>query len=155
MSLGEHMTELREDAREERNAWDLDPEGDGLADAGRRALGLAEWRRLREEGEEAQLPSQLVVRLRRVSMIDLAEQGEIPATLKPKLNALIQQGRTVRMDLDKLREFIEIVNLVCAACIVGPQDLRVSELPYEDRMAVFNWANQFTGKLQPFRGQHA
>jgi hypothetical protein len=151
MNPSERMTELIEDTIEEFDEWEMEDDEEEVAES-ETGLSLDEWRRLRTEGEDAELPSRLVVQLRRVSMLDLAEQGQIPTTLKPKLNALIRRGRKMQMDLDKLKEFIEVVNLVCAACIVGPQGLKVTELPYEDRIAIFNWANQFSGRLQPFRG---
>lgn len=157
MTLRERMTEFIEDTIEEFDEWDADyddemEDAEDVGDAPDTGLSLEEWRRQRQEGEQAQLPSQLVVQLRRVSMIDLAEKGNIPAPLQPKLNALIRRGRKMQMDLNKLKEFIEVVNVVCDACIVGPDGLKVTELPYEDRIAVFNWANQFSGQLQPFRG---
>lgn len=154
MALRARMTDFIEDAMDEYDEWELDDdiEDEDTDEPENSGLSLEEWRRQREEGEQARLPSRLVVQLRRVSMIDLAERGQIPTTLQPKLNALIRRGRKMQMDLDKLKEFIDVVNLVCDACIVGPQGLKVTELPYEDRIAVFNWANQFSGQLQPFRG---
>lgn len=118
-------------------------------------MNLAEWRKRREQGEDAQLPSGLHVQVRRVSMLDLAEQGKIPATLKPKIDALMRTGQTPAVTVDQFAEFSELINLVCRACLAGPEGLDVHELPYIDRLAIFNWANEMTGVLQPFRREEA
>jgi len=117
-------------------------------------MNLQEWRERQSRGEDAKLPSGLVVQVRQVSMLDLAAGGKIPAVLKPQLDALIG-GNGVKMTIDRLGQFVEVVDLVCGACIVGPDDLKVAELPYQDRIAIFNWANEAGGKLQPFREQQA
>jgi hypothetical protein len=117
-------------------------------------MNLQEWRERQSRGEDAKLPSGLVVQIRQVSMLDLAAGGKIPAVLKPQLDALIG-GNGVKMTIDRLGQFVEVVDLVCGACIVGPDGLKVAELPYQDRIAIFNWANEAGGKLQPFREQQA
>ena len=118
-------------------------------------MNLQEWRARQQQGEDAELPSGLVVQLKRVSMLDLAEKGKIPATLKPKIDELMKSGQTVTVTVDQFVEFVELINLVCEACIVGPAGLQVTELPSQDRMAIFEWANEMTGSLQPFRREEA
>ena len=118
-------------------------------------MNLQEWRARQQQGEDAELPSGLVVQIKRVSMLDLAEKGKIPATLKPKIDELMKSGQTVTVTVDQFVEFVELINLVCEACIVGPTGLQVTELPSQDRMAIFEWANEMTGGLQPFRREKA
>lgn len=114
-------------------------------------MNLEEWRKLQKQGEEAQLPSGLVVNVKRVGMMDLISQGKIPATLKPKLEQMIAGRGNFKVSINDLTEFTELIDLVCRACIVAPVELEVSELPSLDRMAVFNWANDQAGKLTTFR----
>ena len=118
-------------------------------------MNLQEWRARQQQGEDAELPSGLVVQIKRVSMLDLAEKGKIPATLKPKIDELMKSGQTVTVTVDQFVEFVELINLVCEACIVGPTGLQVTELPSQDRMAIFEWANEMTGGLQRFRREKA
>ena len=44
--------------------------------------------------------------------------------------------------------------MVAAACLVGPEGLEVAELPWADRLAIYLWANEAAGKLEPFRAQN-
>ena len=116
-------------------------------------MNLDEWRKLQKTGEEAQLPSGLIVHVKRVGMMDLVAQGKIPATLKPKLEQLIGARGHMKISVNDLAEFSELIDVVCRSCIVSPVELEVSELPSLDRMAVFNWANDQAGRLTMFRQQ--
>ena len=118
-------------------------------------MNLQEWRARQQQGEDAELPSGLVVQVRRVSMLDLAEQGRIPATLKPKIDTLMKSGQAMTITVDQYVEFVELINLVCEACLIGPDGLQATELPSQDRMAIFEWANETAGTLQSFRRQEA
>lgn len=115
-------------------------------------MNLQEWRERRSQGEEATLPSGLAVRLRKVNVMDLAEQGKIPQTLQAQVDEVLAGGMG-QMSLEKVRKYGDVVNVVCRAAIVAPEGLEVEELPFEDRLAVFTWANQVAGKLQSFRGE--
>lgn len=114
-------------------------------------MQLEEWRALRTQGEAATLPSELEVRLRRVSAMDLAEKGQVPQELRPQVERLIEGDKTRSVTLEEFEGFAEVINLVCAACLVGPEGLDLSELSYVDRLAIFVWANDATKKLQMFR----
>lgn len=119
-------------------------------------MNLEQWRKQRQNGEDAQLPSGLTVQLRQVSMIDLASKGQIPQTVKPQIDALMQGGGKLdRMSLDAVGKFIGVIDLVVGACLAGPEGLQVDELTYQDKIAIFNWANEMTGKLEPFRQKQA
>lgn len=115
-------------------------------------MKLDEWRRMRQEGEEATLPSGLDVKLRRVSVLDLAQGGKIPQTLRPKIDELIREPNR-KVSLDEFSDFAEVVNLVAAQCLVEPTGLEVLELPWTDRQAIYLWANEATGRLETFRQQ--
>jgi len=56
-------------------------------------MNLEEWRAARAEGEEAELPSGLTVKLRRVSALDLANQGKIPSTLQPQVDKFLVKSQ--------------------------------------------------------------
>lgn len=115
-------------------------------------MNLEQWRKQRQQGEDATLPSGLTVQLRQVSMLDLAANGQIPQTIKPQIDALMQGGGKLdRMSLDAMNKFIGVVDLVVGACLAGPEGLSLDELTYQDKIAIFNWANEMTGKLAPFR----
>lgn len=115
-------------------------------------MQLDEWRALRAQGEAATLPSGLEVRLRRVSAFDLATQGRVPQELRPQLDHILQQERSTKaVSLEEFTEFAELIDLVCAACIAAPEGLDAKELSYEDRLAIFMWANEVSGKLKIFR----
>ena len=115
-------------------------------------MKLSEWRAKRDQGEEATLPSGLEVRLRKVSVLDLAQRGGIPATLRPKVSEYISKPPTAPT-LDDLDDFSEVVDLVVAACLVEPAELVSAELPWGDRLAIYLWANEASGRLEPFRGE--
>ena len=119
-------------------------------------MNLDEWRSKRQQGEGATLPSGLTVQLRQVSMLDLAARGQIPQTLKPQIDALMQSGGKLdKMSLDAVNKFVGVVDLIVGACLAGPDGLTVDELTYQDKIAIFNWANEVSGKLQPFRPEQA
>lgn len=119
-------------------------------------MQLEEWRRLQAAGEEATLPSGLEIRVKRAGVMDLAERGEIPQTLQPQIEKLMATtGQIRQVSLGEFKEFAGVINLVCAACIVAPAELGVTELPMVDRLAIFTWANEPGEKLKPFRREQA
>ena len=121
-------------------------------------MDLYEWRASRDEGELFTLPSGLVMRLRRVSLLDLAEQGEIPAPLVGMVESLLQREE-VELSLEEFGRYGKVAGLVVKAAALDPrvadeadgEHVGVQELPMADRMAVFNWANAATRVLRPFR----
>lgn len=112
-------------------------------------MNLQEWRERRNKGEEANLPSGLTIHVKRVSVADLAERGEIPQTLQPQFEKFM--GGDSTLTLDRFKEFSGLINLICEVCIVEPKELDVSELPYMDRMSIFAWANEVADTLTTFR----
>lgn len=113
-------------------------------------MNLAEWKAKQQAGEEGVLPSGLDVVLKKVSIVDLAASGQIPQTLAVKLNGIMKGGE-VAVDLTQMAEYASMIEVVARACIVEPAELDVKELPFEDKLAVFNWANEGVSQLNGFR----
>ena len=125
------------------------------------ATDIKAWRETLTQ--EYTLPSGNVARLRRVGLIDLAEQGGIPEELSGQVDAIlklqVQQGSLPRLSLADLKRFAGAVNLVVKACFVEPRVtdapgedcLGVTEIPFVDRAEVFRWANENAVKLAPAR----
>ncbi len=116
-------------------------------------MNLAEWRARQQEGEAFTLPSGLDVRLRKVALMDLAQAGQIPGTLRAPVAEILKRRPDQPVDLADVEKFGQVLDVVCKACIVAPAELDVAELGSTDKTAVFNWANQVAGKLEPFRRQ--
>ena len=116
-------------------------------------MNLEEWRARQQQGEAFTLPSGLEVRLKKVALIDLAQAGQIPSTLRAPVAEMIKRKPDQAVDLGDMEKFGQVLDVVCKACIVAPEGLDVAELPSYDKQVVFNWANQAAGKLEPFRHQ--
>ena len=123
-------------------------------------MDLNEWRVSRDEGELFTLPSGLVMRLRRVGLMDLAALGEVPTPLVGLVETLLQRDE-VELSLEDFARYGEVAGLVVKAAAVDPPvgdepdegQVGVGELPMADRMAVFNWANAASRVLRPFRAE--
>ena len=120
-------------------------------------MDLATWRS-KKNGEKYTLPSGLVVRVRRVGLIDLAEQGEIPAPLVGLVEELLERNE-VRLTLDDFKAYGEVALMVTRAAITEPaitdeptdDTIGVAELDMADRISVFNHCNEGGRRLRPFR----
>jgi hypothetical protein len=118
-------------------------------------MNLPEWRARQQEGEAFTLPSGLDVRLKRVALLDLAHAGQIPTTLRAPVAEMLKRKPDQAVDLGDLEKFGQVMDVVCAACLIGPEELEVQELPSSDRQAIFNWANAPAERLSPFRRQQS
>ena len=116
-------------------------------------MNLAEWRARQQEGEAFTLPSGLEVRLKKVALMDLAQAGQIPTTLRAPVAEMLKRRPDQPVDLADVEKFGQVLDIVVKTCIVEPADLDVAELPSHDKQVVFNWANQAAGRLEPFRSQ--
>lgn len=113
-------------------------------------MNLDEWRAA--QITEATLPSGLEVTLKRLTVLDLAQAGRIPETIRPAVDAMLKRGAEgVTVTLANMQEFAAVVNLVVGACLVGPEGLTVEELPWLDKQAIFQWANEASANLNTFR----
>lgn len=113
-------------------------------------MNLEEWRKS-QAGTEADLPSGLEVVVKRVALIDLAKAGKIPETLRPTVDSMMARKAEKPMTLADLEQFAEVVDLVVGAALVGPEGISVAELPFSDRMAIYQWASQEGAALNSFR----
>lgn len=121
-------------------------------------MDLSEWRAKRDAGEPYELPSGLVMRLRRVGLLDLAALGEIPAPLVGMVETLLQREE-VELSLGDFAKYGEVAGMVVKAAAVDPPvadeadetHVGLGELAMTDRIAVFNWANGAARLLRPFR----
>lgn len=111
---------------------------------------VGEWRRARRATEEWVTPSGLRVALRRVSLLNLVEQGAIPTPLLGMVDQ-VTSGKTT-VEIRDLADFMPLVNVVVRAVVVTPKiedgdidlgdDTRISlgELTFGDKLAIFEWA---------------
>ena len=118
-------------------------------------MNLAEWRARQQEGEAFTLPSGLEVRLKKVALMDLAAAGQIPTTLRAPVAEILKRKVDQPLDLSDVEKFAQVLDVVCKACIIAPAELTLAELGSFDKQAIFNWANQPAGKLEPFRRQQS
>lgn len=120
-------------------------------------MDLKAWREKRK-GERKMLPSGLDVTLRRVDLLDLAVQGGIPAPLMKAADKMLIGTNVEVKDFENAEP---VINLVVKACLVDPvvgdesdeNQVGVRELPVQDRLAIYNWANSGVAQLQDFRGE--
>ena len=105
------------------------------------------------------LPSGLEVTARRVELIDLIAEGEIPETL----DALVKRATTEGFGVKDVAEFMPLVNVVVRICLLKPavgdteddDHVLLKEIPVTDRMFLFQWANGAATTLAPFPVQPA
>jgi len=116
-------------------------------------MNLEEWRARQQQGEAFTLPSGLDVRLKKVALLDLAQAGQIPTTLRAPVAEMLKRKPDQTVDLADVEKFGQVLDIVCKACIVEPAELKPEELRSHDKTVIFNWANQPAGKLEPFRRQ--
>lgn len=118
---------------------------------------IADWRR----EHEMLLPSGNVARLRKVHVLDLAEQGQIPTPLVGMVSTLMATGKAI-IRQEQFKDYAELINLVARVAFVEPKladqadeaHLAVSEVDMADRLEVFNWCHEGK-KLRPFRAEQA
>lgn len=121
-------------------------------------MNLQEWREKQRQGEAFELPSGLVVRLRRVGLLDLLSQGSVPAPLVGMVQMLIEKANH-QLGAEQFPQFAQSIDLVVKAAMVDPPVadapgegvLGIGELSIADRLAVFAWANAPAEELRPFR----
>jgi len=110
---------------------------------------------------EMTLPSGNVIRLKRVSLLDLIVAGSIPDTLSARAVEMVSQTQARKLDAAELRQYENVVNLVVKAAAVEPrvadrsgdETLAVTEIDFVDRVQIYNWANGAANSLRPFRDQ--
>ena len=122
-------------------------------------MTLTAWRAQQREGYAFTTPSGLHVTLKRVSLLDLVEQGEIPAPLMGMVEKALDAA-THSTTVKEFPQYARVINLVVKAAVADPpvgdeadeEHLGVEELPIKDRLAIYNWANA-AEQLRPFRSE--
>jgi len=128
-----------------------------------RLEALQAWRAQMAEMTEVTLPSGLMVACKRVELLDLVANGQIPAPLLGAVEKLTtaSDGETTKVDMAEWPTYAELINVVVKATVVEPpiadesdeEHLGIQELPISDRMYVFNWANTGASALSSFRAE--
>lgn len=122
-------------------------------------MELQAWRASRTT--QKTLTSGLELTLKRVSLLDLAMNGDIPNTLAGVVDDLMDSGKTVNVKMAEFGQYGAAIDLVVKACIVSPPiaetadetHLSIHEIPAEERIEIFEWANQGVEQVAPFRAQ--
>lgn len=117
-------------------------------------MNLQEWRAKRNTQKEISLPSGLDVIVKPVTVQDLVVQGRIPETLFSTIDDLTGKAQTGQLDkglkTSELSAMAQLILAVCRAALVEPEGLDAAELPFEDQLAIFNWANGGAAQMVPF-----
>lgn len=120
-------------------------------------MDLQAWRQSRKE--EKTLPSGLDVVLKRVSLLDLVMNGDIPNTLSGMVDEMIDQNNVTTVKAADFPKYAEVINLIVKTCMISPAvsdegddaHLSVRELPMDDRLFIFEWANEGVEQVASFR----
>lgn len=100
------------------------------------------------------------MKLKRVGLMDLIEQGDIPDTLSGEaLHLASEQLVGRKWEMEDLKNYMGVINLVVKACSVSPLvtenespgSISVHRIPSVYRIGIFNWACEAVGPLRPFR----
>jgi hypothetical protein len=121
-------------------------------------MDINTWREKRS-GELYILPSGLTVKLKPVTLYDLAMQGDVPAPLTGAMDELMNKDK--RLTVQTLPEFGKVADLVVKAAMVEPaiaedadeSHITLNELSAMDKIQVYVWATREVQALVPFRAQ--
>jgi len=104
--------------------------------------------------------SRLEVRLKSVSVEDLATSGQIPDTLTALVMRTAVSGKAAAISTDDLPTMLTLFGAVAKASLVYPpvidgegddEHLGLNELPFGDKEYIFNVANGGAKRLESFR----
>lgn len=130
----------------------------------------------RVQGQLLRLPSDLVVKARRVELETLVTKGNVPNSLMDVVQESLKKGQSAdiasmvgvdegEIDLQMVTEMFEMVNEVVVTCVVEPkilpepedgeaQDddlLYVSDIDPVDKMFIYQWSIGGTDDVEQFR----
>lgn len=119
---------------------------------------VSEWRKKKAEGEWRELPSGLRVRIRRLSLLQMASAGTIPTSLVGQVDTLLKENLSPRAAIEKCIGAIDahIMRAVLEPAIVAAGDpipeggICIDELDVDDKLAAFNWLNSSPATLLSF-----
>jgi hypothetical protein len=120
-----------------------------------------DWLDTHRAGVWMETASGLVLRVRRLRLLDMAEAGTIPQPLLPVAAKLYAEGGDL---LQQLADFMPVINANLLQAVIEPRLLErlpteaeaadgyvwINEIPANDRLAVWNWLNKFDQKLRSF-----
>lgn len=121
---------------------------------------LAQWRASRLH--ELELPSGLAVTLRDVTITDLMLTGKLPPAFVDMAEKSAKDGEG-SMDLKELMQnatdFTTMLDALVTLALVEPkigdtaddEHITLAEMPNDDKMFVFNWANREVAQMTSFR----
>lgn len=122
---------------------------------------IDQWKAM-SSGELVELPpfrtgEQLVARLRRPSMMDMAASGKIPNTLLRSANSLF--GDKFKEELsendDAMKDAFDLINILADSIFAEPTWSELKDagirLTDEQYMFIFNYTQVGNQKLEPFR----
>lgn len=99
-----------------------------------------------------------VVKLKKVGLMDLIVQGQIPDSLSGMAAEVASRTTQRQMSVDELERYGAVVDAVFTAACVDPKigkDVQAADVPFAWKVKVFNWASNSAGVLRPFRGEQA
>jgi hypothetical protein len=119
---------------------------------------VSEWRKKKADGEWRELPSGLRLRVRRLSLLQVATTGSIPTNLIGQVDILLKETVSPREAVNKYMGAIEahiMLSVVEPRVVPADQDpgddaISVKELDVDDKLAIFNWLNSAPGTLLGF-----
>lgn len=119
---------------------------------------VSEWRKKKSEGEWKELPSGLRVRIRRLSLLQMATAGTIPTSLIGQVDTLLEKTVMPReavtrqigaIDAHIMRAMIE-PQIVAAGEPIPDGAVCIDEIDVDDKLAIFNWLNSAPATLVGF-----
>lgn len=125
------------------------------------AINLRAWRQQRQS--TLALTCGLTITVRKVQLLDLAARGQVPAPLHSQVEALMSrsQGRAPSaLGIAEFPQHAQVIDLVVRAAVLdppitdepSPDTLSIDELPFTDRLAIFNWAQEEAAQVATFPG---
>lgn len=119
---------------------------------------IAEWRAKKAEGEWRELPSGLRVRIKRLSLLQMAVAGSIPTSLVGQVDTLLEKTVTPREAVTRQLGAIDahIMGAVIEPQIVAAGEpipdgaVCIDEIDVDDKLAIFNWLNSAPATLVGF-----
>ncbi len=120
---------------------------------------LAEWRKA--QVHELSLPSGLTVKVRNVTMTDLALTGMLPPAILEMVDDAQKSGQEIDLKqiVKNMVDFRKVLDALVTIALVEPligetpddTHITLDELPNNDKMEIYNWVNREATQLTPFR----
>lgn len=113
----------------------------------------------REKGTLVELPSGIVVSIRKPDISKMLVEGEIPSEL---MSIAVGKENIDSLDPDGIKRGIELMNLMVKHSLVSPKavdkdpkdgEILISDLSEEDKSFIVGEAQTEVGKLKPFRSE--